>query len=375
MNLRDCGISSLLIILFCVMLSSCNERTDATQNAPTPTPGVEEPDVMQSLLQQNAELIEANKTLMAELQNMKTTNSIPNAQPQPMMIPETPNTSSDELWRQIMEIANKSLIEDEQKQKLVNTGSKLISGLNIAIATQAANQEAVDTLEMKAQEDENGDIALRLADAKNRLAAAQAEIEQYQRDLAALIEPYKRLQPPQLQPIMMPPENQTSYDGLSISPLAEVTDDHQFIVKISFVVTNTMNKPRLATVTTHYNLNTMQTVVKLTPTPTPTAQQDEEAESIGEEGDEENEEIDDDMEEDFASEGTTPIIDPHTIQYEYPAAFLTQIHRATRQAWRSGLLRWNRKLTTEELCLFVQLTNRKDYTPITLNEEEIEAEE
>lgn len=292
-----------------------------------------------------------------------------------MMIPETPNASADELWRQIMEIANKSLIEDEQKQKLLKTGSELISKLSVAIATQTAAQEAVDTLEMKAQEDENGDIALRLADAKNRLAAAQAEIEQHQRDLAALIEPYKRLQPPQLQPIMMPPENQTSYDGLSISPFAEVTDDHQFIVKISFVVTNTMNKPRLATVTTHYNLNTMQTVVKLTPTPTPTAQPDEEAESIGEEGNEENEEIDDDMEEDFASEGTTPIIDPHTIQYEYPAAFLTQIHRATRQAWRSGLLRWNRKLTTEELCLFVQLTNRKDYTPITLNEEEIEAEE
>ena len=358
----DCGISSLIIMLLCVCVSSCNERTDATPDAPTPTPGVEEPDVMQSLLKQNAELIEANKTLMAELQNMKTTNSIPNAQPQPMMIAETPNASADELWRQIMEIANKSLIEDEQKQKLLNTGSKLISGLNIAIATQTANQEAVDTLEMKAQEDETGDIALRLADAKNRLAAAQAEIGQYQRDLAALIEPYKRLQPPQLQPVMIPPENQTSYDGLSISHRAEITNDGEFIIKISFVVTNTMNKPRLATVTTRYNLNTMQTVVPTptpTPSPTPTPEDSEEDEEIGDE-EEEFEEI------------ATPTPDPQLIQYEYPAAFLSQIHKATRQAWRSGLLRFQRRLTTEELFLFVQLVNRKDFTPIAVN---FEAEE
>lgn len=360
MNMRDWGISQLIIIC-CVLLTSCDERIDATQNAPTPTPGIEEPDVMQSLLKQNAELIEANKTLMAELQQMKTTNSIPSAQAQPMMIAASPNASADELWRQIMEIANKSLIEDEQKQKLLNIGSKLISGLNIAIATQGAAQEAVDTLEMKAQEDETGDVALKLADAKNRLAAAQAEIEQYQRDLAALIEPYKRLQPPQLQPVMMPPENQTSYDGLSIAPRAIITDDGEFIIKLSFVVTNSMNSPRLATVTTRYNLNTMQTVVPTpTPTvaPTPTPGEDEEEVDMEEDDEEEFEEI------------ATPTPDPQLVPYEYPAAFLSQIHKATRTAWRSGLLRFQRRLSVEELFLFVQLVNRKDFTPIAVNFEE-----
>ena len=369
MNLRDWGISTL-IILCCFLLASCDERIDATQNAPTPTPGIEEPDVMQSLLKQNAELIEANKTLMAELQQMKTTNSIPSAQAQPMMIPASPNASADELWRQVMEIANKSLIEDEHKQKLLNTGSKLISGLNIAIAAQGAAQEAVDTLEMKAQEDETGEIALKLADAKNRLAAAQAEIELYQRDLAALIEPYKRLQPPQLQPILAPPENQTSYDGLSIAPRATITDDGEFLIKISFVVTNSMNRPRLATVTTRYNLNTMQTVVPTpTPTvaPTPTPTPDEEAD----EEDDEEIEMEDDEDLDAIA---TPTPDPQLVPYEYPAAFLSQIHKATRTAWRSGLLRFQRKLTTEELFLFVQIINRKDFTPIAVNFEE-ESEE
>lgn len=353
MNLRDWGISTLIIIA-CILLNSCNERTNAMQNTPTPQPAPEEPDVMQSILKQNAELIEANKTLMAKLQQLKTADSMPNVtqQTQPMMISETPNASADEIWRQIMEIANKSLIEDEQKQKLLNTGSKLISGLNIAIATQTSAQEAVDALEIKAQEDENGDVALRLADAKNKLAAAQAEIEQSQRDLAALIEPYKRLQPPQLQPIMMPPENQTSYDGLSIAPYAEITKDGEFLIKISFVVTNTINSPRLATVTTRYNLNTMQTVVPA-PQATPAPEDDEE-----DEDDEEPAEI-----------------APERIQYEYPAAFLSQIHKATRRAWRSGLLRWNRKLTQTELCLFVQLVSRKDFTPIAVNAEDSMMEE
>ncbi len=360
MNMRDWEISPLIIIC-CVLLSSCNERTDATQSAPTPTPGIEEPDVMQSLLKQNAELIEANKTLMTELQQMKTTNSIPSAQAQPMMIAASPNASADELWRQIMEIANKSLIEDEQKQKLLNIGSKLISGLNIAIATQGAAQEAVDTLEMKAQEDETGDVALKLADAKNRLAAAQAEIELYQRDLAALIEPYKRLQPPQLQPILAPPENQTSYDGLSVSHRAEITPDGEFLIKISFVVTNSMNRPRLATVTTRYNLNTMHTVPLVAPTPTPTA-----TPTPDEESDENEEDVEEESE---AFEEIAPP-DPQAIQYEYPAAFLSQIHKATRTAWRSGLLRFQRRLTTEELFLFVQLVNRKDFTPIAVNFEE-----
>ena len=347
MNLWDWRISPL-ILMSMLLCCSCNDRTNATQNTPTPQPAPEEPDVMQSLLKQNAELIEANKTLMAELQQLKTTNSIPNTaqQAQPMMISTTPNASADEIWRQIMEIANKSLIEDEQKQKLLNTGSKLISGLNIAIATQTSAQEAVDALEIKAQEDENGDVALRLADAKNKLAAAQAEIEQYQRDLAALIEPYKRLQPPQLQLPTVPMENQRSYDGLSISPYAEVTEDGEFLIKISFVVTNTINSPRLATVTTRYNLNTMQTIIPA-PQATPAPEDDEE-----DEDDEEPAEI-----------------APERIQYEYPAAFLSQIHKATRRAWRSGLLRWNRKLTRAELCLFVQLVSRKDFTPITVNSE------
>ena len=344
----------MIIILLCLLLllTSCEERTDATPDAATPTPTIEEPDVMQSLLKQNAELIAANKTLMEELQQMKTTNSLPLAQPQPMMISTAPNASADELWRQIMEIANKSLIEDEQKQKLLNTGSKLISGLNIAIATQTSAQEAVDALEIKAQEDENGDVALRLADAKNKLAAAQAEIEQYQRDLAALIEPYKRLQPPQLQLPTVPMENQRSYDGLSISPYAEVTEDGEFLIKISFVVTNTINSPRLATVTTRYNLNTMQTIIPA-PQATPAPEDDEE-----DEDDEEPAEI-----------------APERIQYEYPAAFLSQIHKATRRAWRSGLLRWNRKLTRAELCLFVQLVSRKDFTPIAVNSENSMMEE
>ena len=357
MNLWDRGISPLILmsmLLFC----SCNDRTNATQNTPTPQPAPEEPDVMQSLLKQNAELIEANKTLMAELQQLKTTNSVPNTaqQAQPMMISTTPNASADEIWRQIMEIANKSLIEDEQKQKLLNTGSKLISGLNIAVATQISAQEAVDALEIKAQEDENGDVALRLADAKNKLAAAQAEIEQYQRDLAALIEPYKRLQPPQLQPVMMPPENQTSYDGLSIAPYAEVTDDGQFIIRLSFVVSNTMKQPSLATITTRYNLNTMQTMPLIAVTPTVKTEEGENEE------DEEEEEIEEPA-------------DPQMIQYEYPAAFLSQIHKATRRAWRSGLLRWNRKLTRAELCLFVQLVSRKDFTPIAVNSEDSMMEE
>ena len=163
----------------------------------------------------------------------------------------------------------------------------------------------------------------------------------------------------------MPMENQRSYDGLSISPFAEVTDDGQFIIRIAFVVSNTVDKPRLASVRTKYNLGTMQTVLEPTPTPAPQAhERDDDAE--------EDEEIDD---EDFEEAPETPIIDPHTIKYEYPAAFLSQIHRATKTAWRSGLLRWNRRLTTAELCLFVQLLNRKDFTPIALDMEEATEEE
>ncbi len=314
----------------------------ANKPAPTPaTPAVAVNEDLQKLLEMNKMLIAQNAELKAKLE------TLPKMQAQPVALQKSspqppaanvalPPATPEEYLRRIQEIAGKAIVNTDEKDRFLKAGSKLIQQLEEAAATRTATEEAMNLFEQKAQTDENsGDAEIKLTEAKKKLAEADTLIAQYTRDLDAMIQPYAKMQAPQLTQPAPPPENRQTYSNLRIEPTMRVTPDG-FLVRVHFVLTNTIERPQVQALTADFNLSTM------TPMPPPKP-------------------IDPNADPDDADP------DADVIAYEFPVAMLTQIYADAHKAWRSGIIKWHgRKPTTQEKIDLLYILTRKDLQPVKL---------
>lgn len=298
-------------MLLGVFLSSCQqEQTQAQPEQHEQFGQSEEPDAIQTILDQNIQLAEENKRLVAELQNLKA--QLPEQQPlktkpleqpsleMPSLITNAasylPPTSPADAWQQIQEIANTNMVDGEQKTRFLQESSSLIKQWEEAQTAIESQRETI--LYLETIQGEEPQAIAKLADARQKITALEAIANQAQRDLDTLIAPYRKLQ-------SQPSLALVVYSNLTIDCLITITEG-QFIVTIHYTDPN-MNWSKDT-----FNLN--------------------------------------------LGRGTQT----------YPPAFTRAIYSLIRKMWRRDIIRWSRPPSGTELVQFVNLVTT---VPRTITEE------
>jgi hypothetical protein len=303
------GIFLLLGVLTCsLFLCSCQqEQTQAQPEQLEQFGPSKEPDVIQTILDQNVQLTEENNRLIAELEQLKRQpleTQPPPEQPsleQPSLAKTAsyqPPASPADAWQQIQEIANRNMVDGEQKTQFLQESSNLIKQWEEAQTAIQTQREAIDYLET-IQGEEPQAIA-KLADAKQKITELEAIANQAQRDLDTLIAPYRKLQ-------SLPIATEPQYGNLAVGSRIEMTPEGEFLVTIRY------NKDNAA-LTDTFNLN--------------------------------------------AGQGKSAEM--------YPSAFCRSIYRQIGRMRRAGMVTWSRQVTMQERIDFTNIITNMPRT-MTVN--------
>lgn len=228
-----------ILILLMLLMCACQKQTEQANASTFETSEaefIEEPEPIQEILTQNANLMAQNQQLTEELQRLKnaaTLVTIPE-EPQPAVSPQTaiaaavvftPDAPAN-AWQYVQSIAARSMVDGEAKTTFLQTASKLIKEWEESQNAIAGQQESIRYLEIQAQDDP--DAIGKLAEAKQKLTELQAVSLQAQRDLDTLIAPYRKLQP---QAVITP---EPQYGNLSVLPSITITEFGEFVVTIRY---------------------------------------------------------------------------------------------------------------------------------------------
>lgn len=243
----------------------------------------------------------------APLPQSQTSQSAPQSVP-PQSSGEIPRYDTAAAWRKLQNAAAQLTGGQAAQQSLLKQGSALIQQIDTLIISLQIDQQALEFVELKANE-EGIDGLLKLAEMQKRMADGVTLLRQAQRDFDALIQPVAPVMMPRLVSVPMPQMPQTTrYSHLTIDRIITITARQHFIVTIHFFFSDAdAEPPAITQVTDNYDLTAMQSV---------------------------------------------------SGAYAYPAEFTAQIYELTRKTWRAQAFEWNRQPSDRDLQAFLAVINQ-----------------